>query len=447
MIYCLLKIFKFLFFLFLTIPGFLNANFIRDTEIENAIYSWAKPIFNAAELSENIIKINIIADNQINAFVTDGKNMFLNTGLIIKAGSASGLIGVIAHETGHIAAGHILKLREKSRKLETNQLITNLVGLGLYILANKSTDKLKKDKNKIATSILSIGPDISRKSFFSYSRANESVADSLGIKYLKKVKRDPAAMKIILEQLYGQELLLSKRQDPFLRTHPLTKDRIEFINRNSSGKKIKESREDKEKYYRIRAKLQGFLDTPGKVLLNNKGQTLHERYARCIAYFKSPNFFKALKEINYLIDDYPNDPYFHELKGQILAENGLVEEAIISYTKSLKIIPDAPLIILPLANLLLEKDRNRKSIIEIKKMLNKVILIEPDNILAWRLKGIVHTKLGESILADLSAAEENLLRADVNRTLYFSKRVIENSAQNTPESIRANDILKIVKND
>ena len=203
MIYCLLKIFKFLFFLFLTIPGFLNANFIRDTEIENAIYSWAKPIFNAAELSENIIKINIIADSQINAFVTDGKNMFLNTGLIIKAGSASGLIGVIAHETGHIAAGHILKLREKSRKLETNQLITNLVGLGLYILANKSTDKLKKDKNKIATSILSIGPDISRKSFFSYSRANESVADSLGIKYLKKVKRDPAAMKIILEQLYG----------------------------------------------------------------------------------------------------------------------------------------------------------------------------------------------------------------------------------------------------
>ena len=165
MIYFLFKFFKLLFFLSFLKLNLLNANFIRDTEIESALYSWADPIFEVANIKNNNIRINIIANSQINAFVTDGTNMFINTGLIIKAGSASGLIGVIAHEAGHIAAGHILKLKEKTRELEKNQLITNLVGFGLYILANKNTEQFKRDSNKIATSILSVGPDITRRTF------------------------------------------------------------------------------------------------------------------------------------------------------------------------------------------------------------------------------------------------------------------------------------------
>ena len=445
MIYFLFKFFKLLFFLSFLKLNLLNANFIRDTEIESALYSWADPIFEVANIKNNNIRINIIANSQINAFVTDGTNMFINTGLIVKAGSASGLIGVIAHEAGHIAAGHILKLKEKTRELEKNQLITNLVGFGLYILANKNTDQFKRNSNKIATSILSVGPDITRRTFFSFSRANENVADSLGIKYLKQVNRNPASMGIILEQLYGQELLLSKRQDPFLRTHPLTRDRIEYIKRNSTGK-VMESSDDTNKYLRIKAKLQGFLETPGKILLNNKGDTIYERYARTIAYFKSPIFSDALKEINLLIKDYPDDPYFYELKGQILAENGFIDEAIKAYSKSLEIIPDAPLIILPLASLLLEKKNSNKSLSYIKKIIKKVVLAEPDNVLAWRLKGIMHNKLGETLLSDLSAAEENLLRSNRKRAQFFSKRVIRNSTKNSPEHIRANDILRIVKN-
>tara|TARA_E500000178_G_C16982391_1_gene736439 strand:+ start:45 stop:1430 length:1386 start_codon:yes stop_codon:yes gene_type:complete len=451
MIYFLSRFFKTLFLLLLLSslvikPNLSEANFIRDTEIERIVYSWAEPIFDVAGISKNTIKINIIANNQINAFVTDGKNMFLNTGLIIKAGSASGLIGVIAHETGHIAAGHILKLKEKSRELEKNQLITNLVGLGLYILANKNSTQIRKDSNKIATSILSIGPDIARKSFFSYSRANEYVADSLGVRYLKKIKRNPAAMGIILEQLYGQELLLAKRQDPFLRTHPLTRDRINYIKRNSTGNEILESKEDLNNYLRIKAKLEGFLESPGKVLLNNKGNTLHERYARTIAYFKSPIYSKAIAEINMLIKDYPDDPYFYELKGQILSENGFIKEAIDSYKKSLKVLPNAPLIMLPYVNLMLETYPTNTVLIDMKKVLDKAVLLEPNNVLAWRLKGIAHARLGETVLADLAAAEENLLKFNNSRAKYFSTRVIKKAKKNSPESIRGYDILRIVKN-
>ncbi len=432
------------FFFFLKISC-LKSDLIRDTEIENTLYEWSNPIFQAAKVAEKSIKINIIADDQINAFVTDGKNMFLNTGLIIKAGSASGLIGVIAHETGHIAAGHILKIKEKMRNIQDKSFYTNLIGVGLYILGSRNSSTLRDKRGEFAKTILSVGPDVARRNFFSYSRGNEYVADSLGIKYLKAVNRSPAALGVILKQLYGQELLLYERQDPFLRTHPLTKDRMAFIERNSKGHKISDSKIDKVKYQRIKAKLQGYLEAPGKSLLNNKGDTLPERYIRAIAYFKTPVFLKALKEIDLLIGDYPNDPYFYELKGQIYAENGQIDLAIDSYEKSLSYLPNSPLIMLALANVLLEKENSPSPIEKANKILNKVVQIEPDNILAWKLKGISHNRLGEFVLSDLAAAEENFRRRDYERAILFAERVIKRTNNKSSESIRARDILEIVK--
>ena len=335
-----------IFFFFFLKVNILKSDLIRDTEIENILYEWSNPVFQAAKIANNTIKINIIADEQINAFVTDGKNMFLNTGLIIKAGSASGLIGVIAHETGHIAAGHILKLKEKMRDIQDNSFYTNLIGVGLYILGSRNSEFIRDNRGEFAKTILSVGPDIATKSFFSYSRGNEFVADSLGIKYLKEVNRSPASLGIILKQLYGQELLLYEKQDPFLRTHPLTKNRMDFIERNSKGKKIIESKKDQKQYSRIKSKLQGYLDPPGKSLLNNKGNSLPERYVRAIAYYKTPIFSKAIEEINLLIKDYPKDPYFYELKGQIFSENGQIDQAIQAYKESLNYAPSSPLIML-----------------------------------------------------------------------------------------------------
>merc|ERR1711991_678669 len=310
--------------------------YIRDTEIENILYAWPKPILKIAGLEENNLKIHILSDKRINAFVTNGQNMFLNTGLIIKAGSASGLIGVIAHEIGHIKAGHIIKMKQAARKLQDNQFITSLLGMGL-VIATTANDNFKDDRMEIAQTALSIGPSIATKSFFSFSRSNEYVADTLAIDFLKKVKRNPKSLSIILEKLYGQELLLIDRQDPFLRTHPLSKARMDLIKqKTSSVDNYTESKFDKTSYARIKAKLEGFLENPGRTLLNNTDDSISSRYARAIAYFRAPLYKKSIKEINSLLKDYPNDAFFIELKAQILAENGKVKEAINYYRKSLK---------------------------------------------------------------------------------------------------------------
>jgi len=449
MIYFLKK-FKFLLILFKIFFIFsqntlLFANYIRDTELEVALRDWSAPIFQAAKINPKEIKIHIISDNTINAFVIDGNNMFLHTGLITKAGSASGVIGVIAHEAGHISAGHILKLKEKIRDLSDNQFITSLLGVGVVLMGRKNQSISSDDSEEIAKGILAIGPDITRRKFFAFSRANEYAADALGIKYLKKANRDPGALGIILEQLSGKELLISERQDPFLRTHPLSKERLGFIKKHRLSDKVMEPEKDKIIYKRLRAKINAFTEPPGKTLLISKSNNIYDKYARAIAYFRIPMYEEAILAVNSLLKDYPNDPYFLELKGQIYAENGKVENAILAYKKSLEQIQEpAPLIMLALANMLLEKKNSTRSYLEAKSLLERTVFLEPSNILAWHLKGIAHSKLKEFNLANLSAAEEYLIRNDFKRSKYFAKKVLEKSITGSPQSIRASDILNIV---
>ena len=418
--------------------------YIRDTEIENILHAWTKPILKIAKLEENNLNIHIVADKRINAFVTNGQNMFLNTGLIIKAGSASGLIGVIAHEIGHIKAGHIIKMKQVAKKLQDNQFITSLLGMGLLI-ATTSNDNFKDDRMDVAKTALSIGPSIATKSFFSFSRANEYVADALAIDFLKGIKRNPKSLSIILEKLYGQELLLIERQDPFLRTHPLSKARMDLIKqKTSSADNYSESKFDNISYARIKAKLEGFLDSPGRTLLNYTDNSISSRYARAIAYYRVPLYKKSIEEINSLLKDYPNDPFFLELKAQILSENGKVKEAIKYYKEALKKIPKSPLIMLPLCSLLLEDSKNIKDIKEANNYLKLIVKKEPENIFAWHLKGISHSRLGEPIYANLSAAEEFLRRRDYKNAKFFAKKVISATKKFSSENLRASDIINLI---
>merc|ERR1711991_178975 len=444
-----LKIFiKYLLCIFVICLFFLKniayTKYIRDTEIENILYSWTNPILKIAGLEENNLRIHIIADNRINAFVTNGQNMFLSTGLIIKAGSASGLTGVIAHEIGHIKAGHIVKMKQAARQLEDNQFITSLLGMGL-VIATTTNDNFKDDRMEIAQTALSIGPSIATKSFFSFSRSNEYVADTLAIDFLKGVKRNPKSLSIILEKLYGQELLLIERQDPFLRTHPLSKARMDLIKqKTSTADNYNESKFDRVSYARIKAKLEGFLESPGRTLLNNKDNSISSRYARAIAYYRVPLYKKSIKEINSLLKEYPNDPFFIELKAQILSENGKIKQATKYYKEALKIMPNSTLVMLPLCGLLLEDSKNLKDIKEANNYLKFIVKKEPENIFAWHLKGISHNRLGQPVYANLSAAEEFLRRGDFKNAKVFAEKVITATKKFSSENLRASDIINLI---
>ncbi len=449
---CLLKnklYFLTVFFIFLSsnLLFYKNAssNIIRDVEIEEIIRNWSNPIFDAAGLNKDSIEIFIVADKSINAFVANGQKVFLNTGLIFKSSSANGLIGVIAHETGHIASGHIVRTMERIRSIEKNQMITSLISIGLFALGSQSSE-LKGNKGNFGRAILSISPEIARRRFFSFTRMNEHSADTAAVKYLKKVNRDPASLLVLLEKLYGQELLLYERQDPFLRTHPLTKSRMDQIKSQvGTNKSVKDRPEDKLLYERLVAKLDGFLNSPGKVLLKYPvvNQSLAARYARSIAYYRIPQVNKAIVEINNLISDFPQDPYFQELKGQILYENGHIRDSLESFNKALRLKPDSTLITLALSAAKIETNDNI-FLEEVINDLEAILLKEPNNILAWDLKGTAHYRKGEEALSQLSAAESAIRKGKIKEAEMFIKRARKKFVLNSPADIRAQDILKII---
>ncbi len=214
--------------------------------------------------------------------------------------------------------------------------------------------------------------------------------------------------------------------------------------KTSSADNYTESKFDKTSYARIKAKLEGFLENPGRTLLNYTDNSISSRYARAIAYFRAPLYKKSIKEINSLLKDYPNDAFFIELKAQILSENGKVKEAINYYRKSLKKKPNSPLIMLPLCSLLLEDSKNLEDIKEANNYLNFIVKKEPENILAWHLKGISHNRLGETVYANLSAAEEFLRRRDFKNAKFFAEKVISSTKKFSSENLRASDIINLI---
>ena len=413
-----------------------NIQLIQDAEIENTLLEWILPIYEVAGLSSNSVKIYIINDEQINAFVAGGQNIFIRTGLILNASEPDAIIGVMAHEIGHIAGGHLIRTYSAQEQATTTAVVGTIITLGLLAMG-KVMDLDIKDGTNLAT----IGPTIAQRSFFKHSRENEKTADISAIKYLLAVQRPIEPLIKLLKIIGKKELLHENRQDPYLRTHPFVKDRVEILESSGVNKFTKNFKE-KIQYERMVAKIIAFTKSPGKTLLlyPSENGSLVNSYARAIAYFKMPDLEKGLKEINALIKNNPEDPYFPELLGQMLFENGEIEKAIEALELSSKLLPTEPNIMLALANAQMEAEKKHLTL-KARKNLNEIIKIAPDKIFAWRLLSIAEERLGNRGNANLAAAEEAYRSGKFKLAIIFAEKARKNFNKGAPNDLRAEDII------
>ena len=308
-------------------------SFIRDAEIEHIIGRFAEPIFEVAGIDPDAVGIYLVSDSRPNAFVTGGQNMFFTTGLLIQTTGPDQLIGVIAHETGHMAGGHLARGQEQLESAQRTALVSALLGVAAAIAAGDAG---------AGAAVISGGQHVAERSFLTYSRTMETAADQAGVTYLDSVGITSEGMLSFFEQLEDQELLPQSRQAEYVRTHPLTRDRIEFVRqhvRNSpaTGRPLPD--EDIDAYRRIQAKLIGFLEPRAAISRYRNDQTISGRYARAIAQFRIGNLGEALGLMDGLIAAEPNNPFFHELKGQMLLENGDPAAARGSYERANALFP------------------------------------------------------------------------------------------------------------
>jgi predicted Zn-dependent protease len=410
---------------------------IRDAEIERILRGYSDPLFRAAGLDEQAVKMYIINDPSLNAFVAGGQNVFMHTGMIMTLDTPNELKGVIAHETAHISGGHLARGPEAAGKAQVPMLIGMLAGIAA--IAAGAPD--------IGMGLLIGSQSVAQREMLAYSRTQESAADQAGVKFLNATGQSPRGMALTFDRFADQEALSGHRQDPFIRSHPLSRERVAALQglvEASPHKDKPDTAREIADYALMRAKLRGFIEKPETVLRRypHSDKSAPARYARAAAYFRAADLEHSLPEIDSLIAERPDYAYFWELKGQILVESSRPKEGVPAYRKAVELAPNEPLIQASFGAALLATE-DSAVVPEAMRHLKMAIVAEPDNAMAWYYLADAYSRNGNDAMAALATAERYYSLKQYPQAMNFSQRAQKKLAEGSNDWQRANDILSI----
>lgn len=413
---------------------------IRDTEIEADMAEWFAPVFKAAGMSPDQVNIIIVQDDQINAFVAGGSNIFFFTGLLQKTENPGEVIGVMAHELGHITGGHLIRGREAMEQASYESILGMILG-GAATLATG-------DGGAMAT-IGAGANSMAQRRFLKYTRAFESSADQAALKFLGNAHLNPTGLETFMHKLEGQELRPESQQSEYVRSHPLTRDRIATIEARveQSPDKAKPYPEEWNKQHRMMlAKLRGFI-TPQQVVwtYDDRDNSRESVTARTIAAYRTNDVAKALKLSDQMLAMEPDNPYFLELRGQMLMDFGRVREAVPFYEKAVAQKPDAALIRTALAHAQIETAGNDNA--KLQKAVQNLTLAqkaEPKSTRIHRLMATAYGRMGDEPRAKLHLAEEALLQRKYDYAKNQASAAQKGLKSGSADWIRAGDILNYI---
>ena len=410
---------------------------IRDTEVERVVRVYLDPLLQAAGLSPEAVRLFIVNDSSINAFVAEGQNMFIHTGLIMALDTPNELSGVLAHETGHLADGHLVRMQAGVRAASVPLILSMVIGVAA----------IAAGAGDAGSAILMGGQQIAQRTFLAFSRTQESAADQAGIRYLAATKQSGRGMLSVFKRFENQEILTDQRRDPFAQSHPVAGDRMSALAslvEASPYRDIKDSPDSQYAYDMLRAKLRGYIERPEVTLRRYPTTDLSKpgRYARAMAYFRQPDMGKALAEMESLLKEEPENPYFLEMYGQINVEMGKVEEGIKPYSQAVKILPNAPLLRVALGAAMLGTEKRQYTEQAVKE-LQASIDIEGDNAFAWYELAQAYARMGQTSKAELATAERYFALYSFPQAQQFAGRALRQLPQGSTDWQRANDIISI----
>ena len=407
---------------------------IRDSEIEALLNDYAKPIFQAAGLGSGRVQIRIVRSPVFNAFVLDGRNVFVHTGALTESETPNQIIGVIAHEAGHIAGGHMAALRTRIARDQTRLLLMRVLGIGAAIATGNPAAMVAGDQ-------------LVMRSLLAERRSQEGAADQAGLGYLSRTRQSGRGMLETFERFAQQEFISESQMDPFVRSHPVASDRLAKLREQVASSQFYNQRDPTELQLRhdlMRAKLAGYLTSPREVFNRYPASdnSLPAQYARAIAWFfrgGNEGLPRALATIDGLIKQRPNYPYFWELKGDILMRAGQQAKAIPFLRKAISLADESALIQVQLASALIAAG-DAASVAEAVKLLRRSVVSDPDP-RAYRFLANAYYKEGKRAEADASIAQATFLQGDVSQAKVFAKRAIASLKRGSPLWVKMDDII------
>lgn len=408
---------------------------IRDAEIERDIRVMSSPVFEAAGLNPSAIRIVLINEDTVNAFVAGGQNLFLFSGLILDTKNIGELMGVIAHESGHIAGGHLIRTRAVMERASIESVIATVLGVAIGVGAGDA-------QAGVATALG--GGEMVKRNFLRHSRAMENAADQAGMAALENAGYSSAGMVTMLERLSAQEVLPESQRSSYVMTHPLSRERMQTVESFVSRSAYKDKEWPlawQEKFRRIQAKILAFT-VPSRALRDYAhDDSFAGRYAVAIAQYRMGKITEALAILDTLDKQEPQNAYLRELRGQILFEQGRTTEAVAAYRKASSLAPEEGMIHFYLAQALLQ-DESKNTDEAISHLLQARNKGERDTPIIYRWLAVAYGRQGKEGLAKLSLAEEALLKND----LGFAISQAQLAGKMIPESDtgsrqRAKDII------
>ena len=413
---------------------------IRDAETEQLLSDYTAPILRAAGLSHQNIHPVIINDRAFNAFVMDAKHIFVNAGALVDSKTPNQIIGVLAHETGHIAGGHLMKLRTELANAQTAAILAMLLGVGAAVAGARGG----AGTGDAAMAAVMAPQSAMMFSLLSYQRQQEEQADKGGVKFLTATGQSAKGMYETFKRFADDELYKSQGMSPYMRSHPMSKERVAALTEIAKSSPYWDKKDPPELQLRhdlMRAKLQGYLERPDTVARRypESDQSLPARYARAIAAYRFANIRGALAQIDGLIAAMPGNPYFYELKGQALLESGRPAEAIAPLRHAISIAPNPTLMQVMLAQALVATN-NPAAAGEAISNLQSAIIHDPDIPDAYSQLAMAYGRKGDYAQADLASAQAAFAKGDFRTARQLAKRAKTRFPVGAPGWVKADDI-------
>jgi predicted Zn-dependent protease len=413
---------------------------IRDAEIEQLLRDYVRPILQAAGLAKQNIQVVIINNRTFNAFVADGRRIFINAGALMDAQTPNQVIGVLAHETGHLAGGHLSRLREQVSKAQTQAIVAMLLGVGAMV-AGASSGRVGGNP---AVAVIAPQSMIER-SLLAYVRTQEEQADRAAVKFLNATHQSAKGMYDTFKRFADQSLFYKSSIDPYLQSHPMPAERLaalETLAKSNPYWDKKDSPQLQERHDLMRAKLSGFIEQPDTVLRRYppSDTSLAARYARAISSYRFGNMQNAIAQIDGLIHAQPRNPYFLELKGQVLLEGGHPAEAIAPLRQAAQHAPN-PLLIQAMLGQAMVATNDPKLSREAVALLQRVVTKDPDQPEAFTQLALAYGRSGALAEADLASAQAAAARGDVQTARLLAARAKTRFRVGSPGWIKADDIF------
>ena len=416
---------------------------IRDTEIEQLLRDYAAPVLKAAGLAKQNVRIVILNDRAFNAFVMDGRHIFINVGALFDARTPNEVIGVLAHETGHLAGGHLMRLREELARAQTASIVAMLAGVGAAVAGARAGGS----SGNIGAAAIMAPQSAIQRSLLAYVRTQEDQADHAGVKFLTATGQSARGMLELFKRLGNESLFNSRYVDPYLQSHPMPPERVaalEALAKASPYFDRKDSPELQLRHDMMRAKLAGFLDRPDSVARRYplSDHSLPARYARAISTYRHGDARDAVVQIDGLIQSQPNNPYFYELKGQTLMDGGHPAEAVAPLRHAVALAHGAPLIEIMLGQALIATNVTRNAD-EAVPLLRAALSREPEAPDAYAQLAMAYGRKGDLAQADLAAAQAAFSRGDIVTARQLASRAKTRLPVGSPAWVRADDIVSV----